>query len=99
MDSPRTFTRSDDTLGVKFALSENTSQVLVRVISIPIRFRITHKSKNFLVMAAFWSLESDFDFKFWTINPIDGSIVNEGDFHSSELTFTNALDALDQSGT
>ncbi|MEM9895307.1 MAG: ATP-binding protein [Bacteroidota bacterium] len=95
VESDYPFTFQHDPLGDKFSMYRDTNRVLVSVISLPFNFKVTHKSRNFLVMAAFWSVESDFDFKFWTIDPINNTIVNQGDFKTSEITFTEALKEIE----
>lgn len=91
-----TFTEKDDDLGRKFTMINNTGAVLVRVISANIEFSVVHKPKkeNFLVMAAFWSLECDFDYKFWTISPSENKIINEGNFTTLDPNLVKALELL-----
>lgn len=74
-----------DEYGDKFSISESSDQVLVRVVSIPIKFRLRHLGKEFMVFVGFWSKDSDFDFIFWTIDPIKNVIVSEGTFLGGTL--------------
>lgn len=92
------FDEVDDFLGRKFSMSSSAGQVLVQVISTSIKFTVDHQNDEFLVMAGFWSLQNDFDLKFWTVDPKSSKIVNEGAF-DSELTLTEALKKLKRLST
>ncbi|MEQ8684644.1 MAG: ATP-binding protein [Imperialibacter sp.] len=85
----------NDDSGSHFSISETSHQVLASVITWPIRFSIMNKASNFLISAAFWSLESDYDHKFWTINPFNGEIVNKGDLNNSQLDLKEAIKLLE----
>lgn len=77
-----------------YTLHKSTDNVLVRFTEMKTTFDVKHKKLNYIVMAAFWSLESDFQSYFWTYNPNDNKIVNEGDYVDSKINIIEAIRLL-----
>lgn len=84
----------DDELGKKFSFNKNTDQVLVRVISFPIDFTVIHNKSKYLICASYWSKETDYNFNFWTYDPITRKITNQGEFENSDLSLIDAIKKL-----
>lgn len=73
--SEYSFKGMDDDIGYKFTFSNSAQQVLVRIVSIPIEFIVEHKDDDYVVFVGYWSIDTDFDFQFWSYNPIKKEIV------------------------
>ncbi|KQC32291.1 hypothetical protein AAU57_02330 [Nonlabens sp. YIK11] len=87
VSSNHRFDLIEDSLGDKYSMSQSTNQVLVRVISLPYNLVVTHFKNEYLVFVAFWSKQTDFDFRFFTINPLNNEVTAEGTFmDGSDLT-------------
>jgi len=85
ISSEHKFSVADDFLGEKFSFTSHVPQVLVQVISIPIKFDIQHSNKDYLIFVAFWCRDLDFDFKFLTYRPSEKRIVTEATFKDGTL--------------
>lgn len=85
VESDYKFELIEDTLGNKFSMSESSRQILVQVISLPIRFKVQHFNKDYLIFVAFWCKDVDFDFKYFTYSPSEKKIITEATFKTGEL--------------
>lgn len=94
VEGEKKFEKYHDDLGQKHSCTYNSSQVLARVISFPTSFTVTHLKKNYLIFIGYWAKNSDYNFQFWTFDPVKNSIVNQGDFETSDLTVLSALKKL-----
>lgn len=86
----------DDYLGPKFSYVRDSNALLVNPFSINVNFKVEHLTIDYLIIVGFYSLESEFDFRFWTYNPVNKEMVNSGDLNDSELTFSDALDRVNE---
>lgn len=88
--SNHNFEFQGDTLGNKFSMADHPKQVLVQMIGLPIRFEVQHFGKDYLIFVAFWSRDSDFDFKYFTYSPSVREVVTEATFKKGR-TLTDEL--------
>ena len=90
VDSDYQFNFFNDSLGDKFSMSNSVNQILVQIISLPIRFTVNHFGKEYLVFAGFWCRDVDFECKYFTYSPKNKSIIEgswlEGPSMLEELT-------------
>jgi len=84
----------DNYLGEKFTLSGSFSQVLVRVISIPIDFYVTHKNDEYIILVSYWSKDTDFDFQFWTFNPSENRIICADQLEYENTSFIDEIERI-----
>ncbi|MDP4265183.1 MAG: ATP-binding protein [Bacteroidota bacterium] len=77
IDNSNFISSTEKDFGQKFSASVNSSQVLVRVISIGFDFKLQHRSQKYLVTVCFWSKETDFDSTYFIINPKDGTVTSK----------------------
>jgi len=70
----------DEILGQKFSITANASHVLVQVLSLPIDFKVKHKKEEYITVVSYWCIDSNYDFKFWTYDPVNQLIVCEDKF-------------------
>lgn len=82
---------SQDVLGDKFSISNHAKNVLVQVMSLPVEMTISHKLNEYVIFAGFWCKDLDFDFKFWTYNPMEQEITCEDWFHYKKVSLTDEL--------
>lgn len=85
IDSKWKFDFIKDSLGDKYSLCINLDQVLVQIISRPVKFSIKHLNKNYLISVAFWSRDLDFDFVYFLYSPEQKSITKEGTLKKGNL--------------
>jgi hypothetical protein len=85
VESIYNFNYQDDQLGEKFSMSNNSDQVLVQIINLPIHFKIEHIKKDYLIFVAFWCRDVDFDFKYFTYSPNDKKIITEATYNEGML--------------
>ncbi|MCK8143332.1 ATP-binding protein [Flavobacterium sp. I-SCBP12n] len=78
VNSSHQFEIQKDILANKFSMSNHTIQVLVQIISIPIKLNIRHFNKDYLIFVGFWCRDLDFDFKYFTYSPSEKKIVTIG---------------------
>lgn len=83
-----------DTLGIKYSFNVSTDKVLVSVISNNINFKIYHYRKPYLIFVGFWCKDADFDFVFWTYDPNNQEIMNEGSLDDADFSFLDAIELL-----
>lgn len=79
------FTFFKDSLGDKFTISENSNQVLVRVISFPENFRVKHFEKEYMILVGYWSKELDFECIFFTYCPKEQKITSKGTLNKGAM--------------
>ncbi|MGA1978909.1 MAG: ATP-binding protein [Bacteroidales bacterium] len=77
----------DELLGQKFSVIINATQVLVQVLSFPIDLIVTHRLEEYIIAANFWCIDADFDFKFWTYDPINQKIICEDKLNYERVNF------------
>lgn len=85
IESAYQFELFEDPLGDKFSMSNHSKQVLVQIISLPIKFKVKHFRKDYLIFVAFWCRDLDFDFKYFTYSPFEKKIVTEATFKNGKL--------------
>ncbi|WP_343613314.1 ATP-binding protein [Flavobacterium sp.] len=82
--SNHSFKFVEDPVFNKFCATGHTDQVLVQVISLPIRFDLLHLGKDYIIFVGFWCRELNFDFQFITYSPIEKQIIKEATFKEGE---------------
>jgi len=80
----------------KYSFTKSNNSLLVRLINIQRSFKIYpkkegFKKQNYLIMAAYWCVDADIDFTFWTCNPVTLEVVNSGKLDSVDFTINDAL--------
>lgn len=75
IDSARNFEFVKDSLGDKYFNSGHSDQILVSVINIPIRFKVTHLKKDFLIFIGYWCRDLDFEFQYFTYSPENETMI------------------------
>ncbi len=75
IDSARNFEFVKDSLGDKYSNSGHSDQILVSVINIPIRFKVTHLKKDFLIFIGYWCRDLDFEFQYFTYSPENETMI------------------------
>lgn len=91
VESDHRVRRLNDTLGLKYSISENAGQVLVQVISMPVEIIVTHEQIEYMVLVGYWCKDTDFDFKFWTYSPTEMKISCEDRMLYDKVIFTDEL--------
>lgn len=79
---------------VKHSMTKSTEQVLAQVISIPIELRVFHNKQNYIVFVGYWSKDNDFDFQYWTYDPIKGKILCSDKMNYDKTSFKEEMDKL-----
>ncbi|HLP35534.1 ATP-binding protein [Lacibacter sp.] len=75
VDSDHLFHKiDDDGLGIKFTLSENSRQILASVIVLQIKLTVEHVGKNYIITVNYWCKDTDFDCKYFIIDPNNDNI-------------------------
>ncbi|MCU4188911.1 ATP-binding protein [Flavobacterium sp. HXWNR29] len=76
IESLHNFEFIKDSLGDKYSVSNHSNQILVSVINIPIRFKVTHLKKDFLIFIGYWCRDLDFEFQYFTFSPENETMIN-----------------------
>lgn len=84
----------DDIFEKKFTLNVSIEQPLVQVISAPIDFTVYHKRKEYLILAAYWSKDLDYDFQFWTYNPKLEEVTCEDRMEYKTTSFIDEIERI-----
>ena len=77
IDNTNFTSSTEKDFGQKYSASVNSSQVLVRVISIGFDFKLQHRNQKYLVAISYWSKETDFDSTYFVINPKDNTVTSK----------------------
>lgn len=77
----------------KFSYNRHTGHSLVQLISIPLNFSLRHGNKPYVVMVGYWCQDLDFDYKFWTYDPLKKVFLVEGS-SESEILISDQIDSL-----
>lgn len=90
--SRHTFEDTKESLINKFTLSNNSPNVLVQAITIPIDFEVIHYQRDYIVFIAYWCRDLDFRFNFYIISGKDKKVLEMGSYDEGP----NFLDELDK---
>ncbi|NOY47207.1 MAG: ATP-binding protein [Chlorobi bacterium] len=94
VESDHSFEAFTDALGDKISLSTQASGVLVRVVSVTIKFKVQHNfGEDYCVQVSYWCKDLDYDFNFNSYSPITQQLTGEGSFHKGTL-LTDELDRV-----
>ena len=96
VESDIKFILQHDSLGDKFTMSNKSNQILASVISIPLDFKVIHKSKEYIVFVGYWCKDTDFSFQFMTYNPINVEVVNSGSLKEGGASLLDELKRIEE---
>jgi len=74
-------------IGEKFTMSHHHNSILPEILSLKTNAVVNHFKEEYIVFVAFWCKDVNFDFQFWTYNPLSYEFTSLGSKTENGMKF------------